>query len=125
MEGMGYHIRWICESLQRLGFEFDSINAIGGGCKSALWPQIISDISGHPLHIVEHPLEAGAMAIAFAVAVGMGVYASMDEVDDLIAIRTQVEPNPAFERRYNGLYQQYREIYTALAPIYRRLPEIP
>jgi hypothetical protein len=43
----------------------------------------------------------------------------------LIAIRTRVEPNPALERRYNGLYQQYRELYTALAPVYRRLPEIP
>jgi xylulokinase len=125
MEGVGYHIRWICESLQKLGFEFDAINAIGGGCKSALWPQIISDITGHPLHIVAHPLEAGAMAIAFTVAVGMGVYSSMDEVDDLIAIRNQIEPNPTLEERYNGLYQQYREIYFALAPIYRRLHEIP
>ena len=125
MEGVGYHIRWICELLQHLGFEFDALNAIGGGCKSELWPQIISDICGHPLHVVEHPLEAGAMAIAFAVAVGMGVYTSMDEVDDLIAIRTRIEPNLALERRYNGLYQQYRELYTALAPVYRRLPEIP
>ena len=125
MEGVGYHIRWICESLQRLGFEFDAINAIGGGCKSSLWPQIISDITGHPLRIVEHPLEAGAMAIAFTVAVGMGIYSSMDDIDDLITISTHIEPNGAFEQRYNGLYQQYREIYTALAPIYRRLHEIP
>ncbi len=49
--------------------------------------------TGHPLRIVEHPLEAGAMAIAFTVAVGMGVYSSMDEVDDLITISTHIEPN--------------------------------
>lgn len=124
MEGVGYHIRWICESLQRLGFEFEAINAIGGGCKSQIWPQIISDISGHPLHIVEHPLEAGAMAIAFTVAVGLGVYSSMDEVDDLIGIRQVVEPDPTYRRRYDELYQQYRALYTALAPLYRRLHEI-
>jgi xylulokinase len=124
MEGVAYHIRWICESLARLGFEFDAINAIGGGCKSEIWPQIISDIIQHPLHIVEYPLEAGAMAAAFTVAVGMGIYNSMDEIDDLIRIRRVVEPDLTFQRRYQDLYHEYREIYTALALVFRRLYEV-
>jgi xylulokinase len=117
-------VRWICESLERLGFEFDALNAIGGGCKSEIWPQIISDITGHPLHIVEHPLEAGAMAIAFTVAVGLGIYASMDEVDALIGIRQVVTPDLSRKARYDDLYAAYRELYTALAPVYRRLSQI-
>lgn len=124
MEGVAYHIRWICESLQRLDYRFDAINAIGGGCKSQVWPQIISDVTGHPLHIVEHPLEAGAMAAALTVAVGMGLYASMDEVDDLIKVGRVVEPDPENSKRYDDLYHAYRDLYTALAPVYRRLAEI-
>ena len=108
----------------RLGFEFDAINAIGGGCKSGLWPQIISDITHHPLHIVEYPLEAGAMAAAFTVAVGMGIYRSMDEIDDLISISRVVEPDRTFQQRYENLYHEYREIYTSLAPVFRRLYDI-
>lgn len=125
MEGVAYHIRWICESLHRLDYHFDEMNAIGGGCKSQIWPQIISDVSGHPLHIVEHPLEAGAMAAALTVAVGMNLYASMDEVDDLIAVGKVVEPNPENRKRYDDLYHVYRELYDALVPVYRHLSEVP
>lgn len=121
MEGVAYHIRWICESLQRLGIHFETMNAIGGGCKSDLWPQIISDVSGYPLQIVEHPLEAGAMAAALTVAIGMGIYKTADELDDLIGIGKIVEPNRQRQPRYDQLYQAYREIYTALTPIHRQL----
>ena len=125
MEGVAYHIRWICETLDRLGFQFEEVNAIGGGCKSEIWPQIISDVTGRELRIVEHPLEAGAMAAALTVAVGMGVYSSMDEIDDLIQIKKVVHPVAAHWKRYEGLYQAYRQFYTSLSPIFRQMYQIP
>jgi xylulokinase len=121
MEGVAYHIRWICEALHRLGFRFDAVNAIGGGSSSPVWTQIIADVTGQSLHVTEHPQEAGAMAIALTVAVGMGYYHSVDDIDDLIGIRGIVEPNPANQKRYDDLYHEYRALYDALAPIYRRL----
>lgn len=121
MEGVGYHVRWICEALECLGFHIDTLNAIGGGSTSPVWTQIISDITGHPLLVVEHPQEAGAMAIALTAAVGMGVYQNVDEIDDLIGIRKVVEPKNAFQRRYDELYHTYREVYEKLVPVYRRL----
>jgi xylulokinase len=77
------------------------------------------------LHIVEHPLEAGAMAAALVVAVGMGIYSSVDDLDDLIGIRQVVQPNPQLHARYTDLYHEYRQLYNALAPIYRRMYQIP
>jgi xylulokinase len=124
MEGVAYHIRWICESLESMGFQFEEMNAIGGGCKSEIWPQIISDITGHPLHVVEHPLEAGAMAAALMVAVGMGIYQSADDMDDLIGVRTVIKPNSVYQKRYEGLYRSYRDTYTALVPIYHQLYKV-
>jgi xylulokinase len=121
MEGVAYHIRWICEALHRLGFQFDAMNAIGGGSSSPVWTQIIADVTGQSLYVTEHPQEAGAMAIALTVAVGMGYYNSVDDIDDLIGIRGVVEPNPANQKRYDDLYREYRALYDALAPIYRRL----
>jgi xylulokinase len=124
MEGVAYHIRWICEALHRLGFGFESMNAIGGGSSSPVWTQIIADVSGHALHVTEHPQEAGAKAIALTVAVGMGIYPSVDDIDDLISIQKVVEPNPANARRYEALYHEYRALYTALAPVYKRLYQV-
>ena len=123
MEGVAYHIRWICESLNRLGFQFEAVNAIGGGNKSEIWPQIISDVTGLELHIVEYPLEAGAMAAALTVAVGLGVYDNVDVIDDLIKINRIVQPQLENKKRYDDLYHEYKEIYNALAPIYRHMYE--
>ena len=121
MEGVAYHIRWICESLEKLGLTIGQINAIGGGSTSPVWTQIISDVTGRALHIVEHPLEAGAMGAALTVAVGMGIYPDMDSIDELIGISRVVEPRAQFAARYQELYAQYRAAYSALAPIFHRL----
>jgi xylulokinase len=125
MEGVAYHMRWICESIESLGLPIGAINAIGGGSTSPVWSQIMSDVLGRPLHIVEHPLEAGAMGAALTVAVGMGVYPDMDAVDGLIRIHHTVEPRPALARRYGRMYEEYREVYDALAPVFRRMHTTP
>jgi sugar (pentulose or hexulose) kinase len=64
------------------------------------------------------------MAAALCVAVGMGVYASMDDADDLIQIKKVVRPVAAHQPRYEALYQVYRQLYSALVPIYRQLYQI-
>jgi xylulokinase len=121
MEGVAYHLRWICESMQRLGFHIDGFNSIGGGCNSEIWIQIISDVTGRPLSVVRNHLEAGAAGAALAVGVGLGVHPDMDSVDDLIEISKVVKPDPNNLPRYDDLYHEYRELYTALTPIHRRL----
>ncbi len=121
MEGVAYHIRWICESLERLGLSVGALNAIGGGSTSPTWTQIISDVTGRELRVVAHPLEAGAIGAALTVAVGLGVYPDMEAVDDLIEIGRVVRPNEAHRARYDALYREYRAMYEALRPLYRRL----
>ncbi len=125
MEGVGYHIRWMLEALEEIGLKIDSLNAIGGGCTSRLWTQLISDICGRELRVTERPLEAGAIGAALSVAVGMGVYESMQAVDGLIGIGRTVQPTDDGQRaRYDGLYGEYRSLYEALAPVYRRMHRI-
>ncbi len=125
MEGVAYHLRWICEAMEKTGFQIDGFNAIGGGCNSPVWVQIISDVTGRPLRVVRNHLEAGAMGAALAVAVGLGIHPSMDAVDDLIKIRREVEPDSRRWARYDALYHEYRELYDALAPIHRSLYQVP
>jgi len=125
MEGVAFHLRWIGEAMERLGLPMDQINAIGGGCTSEIWTQIISDVMGKPLHVTSHPLEAGAMGAALTVAVGLGVYSDIESLDDLVEIGRIVEPNQAHADRYQALYQEFLAMYDALAPQFRRLHEVP
>jgi sugar (pentulose or hexulose) kinase len=124
MEGVAYHLRWICEAMERVGFRIDGFNGIGGGCNSRIWVQIISDVTGRPVHVVKNHLEAGAAGAALTVAVGLGVYPSMDAVDDLVRIRREVQPDTSCSKRYDALYHEYRELYDLLVPVHRRLHQI-
>jgi xylulokinase len=125
MEGVAYHLRWICEAMERVGFRIDAFNGIGGGCNSPLWVQIISDVTGRKVSVVKNHLEAGAAGAALAVAVGMGIYSSMDEVDQLVEISHEVQPDSSKKNRYDALYREYRQLYDALIPIHRRLYQVP
>jgi xylulokinase len=125
MEGVAYHIRWIIEAMEAIGLRVTSVHAIGGGSTSLVWTQIISDVTGQTLRVVEHPLEAGAIGAALTVAVGMGIYSSMEALDDLIQIARVVEPKGDGDRpRYDALYREYRALYEALAPIFRRMHQV-
>jgi xylulokinase len=125
MEGVAYHLRWICETMEKVGFQIDAFNGIGGGCNSPLWVQIISDVTGRKVRVVKNHLEAGAAGAALAVAVGMGVYSNMDEVDELVEFSHEVQPNISKAPRYNALYHEYRQLYEVLVPIHRRLYQVP
>jgi xylulokinase len=126
MEGVAFHLRWIVEAMEAIGLGICTVNAIGGGSTSPVWTQIISDVTGLDLQVVEHPLEAGAIGAALTVAVGMGIYPNMEAIDELIQIKQVVTPiDDPRQKRYEGLYHEYRELYAALVPIYRRLYGIP
>jgi sugar (pentulose or hexulose) kinase len=73
---------------------------------------------------VKNHLEAGAVGAALTVAVGLGIYPNMDEVDQLIGISREVQPEPDCWKRYDALYKEYRALYDLLIPVYRRLYQI-
>lgn len=125
MEGVAYHIRWICEELEQLGFRVTTLNSIGGGSTSKTWTQIISDVTGRELRVAAHPLEAGAMGAALTVAVGMGVYPDVEAIEALIPFSHTVQPRSGVQARYDALYQEYRALYEVTAPIFHRLHDIP
>ncbi|HVM71955.1 MAG TPA: FGGY-family carbohydrate kinase [Anaerolineales bacterium] len=121
MEGVAYHIRWICEAMEGIGFSINNFNGIGGGCNSPVWMQIISDVTGRELNKVENHLEAGAVGAALTVAVGLGIYPSVEQIDDLVRIEQVVRPDLSRQKRYEAMYREYRELYNVLVPIHRRL----
>jgi len=124
LEGVAYQLRWICEALEKQNLQFDEVNAVGGGCTSPLWSQIISDVTNKTLHIVKNPLNGGAVGAALTVAVGLGVYPNLESLDKLIEIETTITPNPAYTNYYSDLYEEYRQMYKKLKRINQRLYEL-
>lgn len=68
MEGVGYVIRAISDALSENSISLDEVYLVGGGSKSRLWAQILSDILGSRINVVgrgEDATNYGAAALAF------------------------------------------------------------
>jgi len=122
MEGVAYYYRWMVEAIEQAGVEIKVIRAIGGGCKSELWIQIMSDVLNREMEVIENPQEAGSLGAALTVSVGLGYHKNLHSVQSLIPVANRVFPrNDHRQFRYESLYREYREIGGQLMPHYNSL----
>ena len=95
----------------------DSAVIIGGGGKSPLWRQMVSDALG--LTLVEMKYADSSFGSAMLAGVAMGIFESPEA-----AIRTCNEivsktvPNPENTEKYRKVFKKYKAIQKALEPIY-------
>ncbi|HRA66435.1 MAG TPA: xylulokinase, partial [Caldilinea sp.] len=73
-EGVAFGLRQILDSLREHAPDIDALRLIGGGGKSQLWPQILADVLGLPIHRLALPGEATSWGAAVAAGVGAGLY---------------------------------------------------
>jgi sugar (pentulose or hexulose) kinase len=122
LEGVAFYYRWMIEEMEQTGLEIKAINAIGGGCTSQTWIQIMCDVTGRTLQVVEWPHEAGSIGAALTVAVGLGYYPDLDSVEPLVHINRIVEPRiDGNNLLYDALYREYVSIGKGLIPGFAQL----
>jgi autoinducer 2 (AI-2) kinase len=83
----------------------------GGAAKGELWPQIVADTLGIPVQV---PVvkESTALGAAIYAGVGAGVYEDAGTTaDELVRFERTYEPEAAAAAVYDGLYDQWRELY--------------
>ena len=124
LEGSAYAVRDIITQMQVAGIELHELRVMGGGAKSQLWNQIKADITGLQVNVPEIT-ETTALGAAFLALVGIGAYGTLTEVSDhLVKIREHIEPNPASSSRYAEAYEQYRETYFAMLPVFEKAARV-
>jgi xylulokinase len=97
-----------------------TIRASGGGTVSPLWRQILADVLGAEIAVVD-TAEGAAFGAALLAAVGAGWFSSVDEATAAVVSVTPVAtPGPEADR-YAEAHAAYRELYPALAPIFHRV----
>ncbi|HLO17967.1 MAG TPA: FGGY-family carbohydrate kinase, partial [Anaerolineales bacterium] len=118
LEGSAYAVRDITTQMQAAGIELQQLRVVGGGAKSPLWNQIKADVTGLQVNVPEIT-ETTALGAAFLALVGTGDYASLSEASDqIVKIRERIDPDPAVHSIYTEAYQQYRQTYFALLPVF-------
>lgn len=116
LESVGYAVRHHLETFHEAGVMPRRAIAVGGGVRSALSAQLVSDITGLPQHLTRIPLGAsyGDAHLAAALVTDVAPVAEWNPVVRVI----EPQHDPAYDelyRLYRRLYESTRDIQHALA----------
>ena len=121
LEGVVFALRDSLEVARSLGIKIERTKICGGGAKSPLWRKMIANIMNLKVDIIESE-EGPALGGAILAAVGCGEYESVEEAaDKLVKIVDTVEPEAELVEKYEKRYQEFRQIYPALKPVFPQI----
>jgi xylulokinase len=104
--------------------EIAEVRVSGGGAKSLLCRQILSDVLEAEI-VTVNTTEGAAYGAALLAGVGAGVWNDVDAAcAQTISIRDRVTPNKETSAIYESLYDQYTRLYPTLKPTFHALGEI-
>ena len=126
LEGLAYGLKEGMQTLEkRNGVKVKTLRVSGGGSQSDAAMQLTADIFGMPAER-PHTYETSGLGAAIDVAVGLGIYKSIDEgIDNMTRVGKVFEPNPESVKIYDRLYRDvYLKMYKQLQPLYKNIREI-
>jgi len=108
-------------ALRSLGADTSSFIATGGGAKSDAWLQIKADIFGLPF-VRPRITEAGVLGAALLAGLGSGVYAGAAGCAEVAPPPDRIfEPDPRRHSIYTERAELYRELFSSLYPLLKRM----
>lgn len=121
MEGVSYSLADCNDILQEMGVEVDQMMACGGGGKSPIWRQMLSDLYDCQVKTV-HQSEGPALGVAILAGVGCGIYESVEKAcDALISEDKCSDPASCDVETYRAYHQLYKKLYLNLKDSYKEL----
>lgn len=114
-EGIAFTLRDCLEVLRSRDMGFDTARLVGGGTRSALWRQIIADVTGL---VIEVPAEGDAsFGAALVAGIGTGAFAGTEAAAQVIKVRETLHPNPENARVYDEAFTRFRAAKEALTDV--------
>lgn len=122
LEGVVFSIFSVAIALRDLAGPANEIYASGGFARSAVWRQILSDVTGKEL-LVPEVSEASALGAAVLALYATGHIKSFDEVKSWVHITHRHKPNCENSEVYLELYDMYERLYDKLEPEFSMISE--
>lgn len=117
MEGVVFQVLWIMESFKTKPAA-EGIRLSGGASKSAVWAQILADVSGLPVRIPE-VADLACVGAAILAGYGAGLYPSCKEGYRRFKIRERVVSARSYmTERYKPVFEKYKKQAMALGASY-------
>lgn len=117
LEGVAFSARHLLEALEGAAARpCEVLRASGGGSASDLWCQIKADVLGRPLERLALPA-TGVLGAAIMAGVGAGLLHDLDTAGRVLpTVERCFDPDMAAHRRYQDLYDAYRQLQQNLVP---------
>jgi xylulokinase len=115
-EGISFGVRQILDRFDGTQPATRTV-AVGGGLRSPLWAQTLSDVTGRQQLVPEQAVGA-SYGDALLAAIGVGL---VPPGTDWARIASEITPDPANRARYDELYGTWCELYPATRDLVHRL----
>lgn len=122
MEGVCFNLRWMRDiHAAQHGWNPNFLRGIGGGMSSETFAQMLADVLDTPVTPLQNPRFAGNLGLQACIETGLGSKEGFGVLDRVVKCGPTLIPRPRLQSRYDRLYALYRESYTALEDMYRKL----
>ncbi len=111
VEGILYQKRWYLECMARKFPINDPLRFVGGGALSPVTAQMLADITGRTVAVVENPQNAGAAGAAACCGLALGVYPDFPAVARSVRIMRTHTPDPAHRAVYDRNYAVFKRLH--------------
>lgn len=124
LEGVMYSQRHCLDVFEEMGLSFEQMFTTGGGGKSKLWRQMMTDMYTCPVTTIDN-LEGPALGAAILAGVGTGIYDSVEQaVEEIIQPGITQNPIPENTQQYYKFYEIYLSLYPALKNSFEELANL-
>lgn len=124
LEGVAFGLRDSLEIIKELNIPVNEVRVSGGGAKSVLWRQVLADIFGVRVDMV-NATEGPAFGAAIMAAVGYGIFKDVEEAcSTLIKVTDSVYPIEENKEKYDETYAIYKDLYYLLKDVFKRIIKI-
>jgi xylulokinase len=123
LEGVAYQT---CAGLleNRRGIELprrETVRFVRRRSASPVWAQILADVTGRTIEVVENAQHVGTIGAAIVCAVGLGLLDSFQEARPLIGVQATYTPRPQYRALYDRNFAVYRRLYASNRKLFRQL----
>jgi sugar (pentulose or hexulose) kinase len=108
LECNAYAIRFYLTLMETMKVKSNETRVDGGGAKSNLWNQILSDVTGRPV-VVPRVTEGSSLGAAMLAAVGVTIHRSVDDaIKNMVHFVDRKEPNKEHSKVYDKMYSAFQ-----------------
>jgi len=119
LEAVAFGFRHHIDVLRDMGHTPTRYLASDGGTASQVWMQIMADVLGKPLQLLENAY-GSSVGAAFIAAIGAGLTDDWGAVSKLSRYGVEIQPSVERHAAYDRAYLDYRQLYQTLAPYFHR-----